>query len=54
MKLNADHTKALLAIQTEPDAHGVEELIRQLAMQRAQMESDTLHALAQLNQPVLT
>lgn len=37
MKLNADRTKATLAIQSELDAHGVEELIRQLAMLRAQM-----------------
>ncbi|MBP3980853.1 hypothetical protein J8G26_08945 [Acidovorax sp. JG5] len=37
MKLNADATKATLAINTELDAAGVEELIRALAMLRAQM-----------------
>ena len=37
MKLNADRTQALLAINGELDAPGVEELIRALAMLRAQM-----------------
>ena len=38
MKLNTDHTRAQLSIQTELDAAGVEQLIRQLALLRSQME----------------
>ena len=37
MKLNADSTRAQIAINTELDALGVEQLIRSLAMLRAQM-----------------
>lgn len=37
MKLNADKTRAQLTINTELNAAGVEELIRALAMLRAQM-----------------
>ena len=37
MKLNADATKATLAINAELNAHEVQELIRALAMLRAQM-----------------
>ena len=37
MKLNADATKATLAINAELNAHEVQELIRTLAMLRAQM-----------------
>ena len=37
MKLNADSTRAQLAINTELDAKGVEQLIRSLAMLRSQM-----------------
>lgn len=37
MKLNADATKATLAINAELNAHEVQELIRALAMLRSQM-----------------
>ena len=37
MQLNAERTKAQLAINTELDAAGVEELIRTLALLRSQM-----------------